>query len=136
MKWLNQTTWMCFAGTDWEAFRAECAATFSRNCARYIQRFTPEKMKRTLRQAFDCHATALFAGRCNSISETGKEFRRVMQVGEWSLYITRVVKTKGSPRHACSYPAARTESLLELKGTLAKLLMPLVWSISPSADLR
>jgi len=28
---------------------------------------------------------------------------------------------KRSPRHACSYPAARTESLLELKGTRAKL---------------
>ena len=52
-------------------------------------------MKRTLRQAFECHAAALFAGRCNSISETGKECRRVMQVGEWSLYLTRVVKTKG-----------------------------------------
>ena len=77
-------------------------------------------MKRTLRQAFECHAAALFAGRSNSISETGKEFRRVMQVGEWSVYLTRVVKTKGSPRHACSYPAARTESLLELKGTRAK----------------
>ncbi len=31
-------------------------------------------MKRTLRQAFNCHATALFAGRCNSISERVRNF--------------------------------------------------------------
>ena len=47
-----------------------------------------------------------------------------MQVGQWSLYATRVVKTKGAPRNPCSYPAARTESLLELKGTRAWIVVP------------
>jgi len=49
---------------------------FEKLHARYIQASLP--MKRTLRRASQRHAAGLFASRCNSISETGEEFRVVI----------------------------------------------------------
>ena len=102
-----------FCGYRLGKFQGGYSATFSRNCARYIQRFIP--MKRTLRQAFECHAAALVAGRCNSIPERVRNFagnpgRRVVAVHHSGC------EDKGDLHHMPAPIRLPVQSLLQLKG--------------------